>query len=456
MNKKIRKECIDIIKKLQDNEHEAYLVGGCVRDIIMDNTPHDFDITTSATPEEVMNLFDKTIPTGIAYGTVTVIIDGVGYEITTFRKDQLYSDGRRPDTITFSKSINEDLARRDFTINAIAYNPLNNEIVDPFCGVDDITNKILRAVGNPYERIKEDVLRILRGYRFATKYSLDIDKMTLEAMQNNLNLINEKISKERINNELFKILESSLELKDLELLWDVFEVIFPILKETKGYDQENPHHDLSLDKHILKSVANVSNLKKMNFDCFKNINLAELRLALLLHDVGKIYVKTYDENNIAHYYGHAEYSAQISEKYLKQLKFSNKTIDNVVNLIANHQITFPTTEKGMIKFINKHGIDNVYLYLAIYCADKMSHSNSIKECEIENLIKKIKDASIEPMAKFSLKDLAINGNDVIRETNAQGCEIGILLEQILSLVIDGKLENTKEQLIEFIKKYRFV
>lgn len=454
MNNNIDKNCIDIVKKLQDNGYEAYLVGGCVRDMLMGNTPHDFDITTSATPKEVISIFEKTIPTGINYGTITVMIDNVGYEVTTFRQDQTYSNGRKPDAVTFGKCIKEDLERRDFTINAIAFNPLNNEIVDPFDGIKDIESKILRAVGNPEKRIKEDALRILRGYRFSTKYNLVIDDDTLIAMKNNLYLINQNVSKERINNELIKILENSLDISDLELLWDVFETIFPVLKETKGYDQKNPHHKSTLDKHIIEAMANVSVLEKKNIDCFKNINFAELRLALLLHDIGKIYTQTFDENNIAHYYGHAEYSSKIAKECLKELKFSNSVINNVTNLIEKHQTTFPSTSKNMIKFINKNGIENTYGLLAIYYCDKMSHNTPFDKKMFFDLINTIKGLQLEPMTNFGLKDLAINGNDVIKETNARGKEIGELLNKALEAVLNDEVCNSKKELIKFIKKIK--
>lgn len=451
---KIPNKCLEIIKVLNEAGHKAYLVGGSVRDMIMGNIPHDFDITTSATPSEVIQLFDKTIPTGIDYGTITVMFDDVGYEVTTFRKDQLYSDGRRPDSITFSETIEDDLARRDFTINAIAYNPFKNAFIDPFNGINDIKNKVLKAVGNPNERIKEDALRILRGYRFAVKYHFEIEETTLKAMKDNLLLINKNVSKERINCELLKILECSLSMKELDLLWDVFTVIFPVLKETEGYEQKNPHHDLTLDKHILVSISNVQILKTMNIDCFKIVDLTNLKLALLLHDIGKIYTQTFDANNVAHYYGHAEYSGKMAGEMLKELKFSNFIVNDVVNLIEKHQIVFPKTKKNMVKFINKNGLDNVYKYLAIYCADKMSHRNSITKKEIDDLLEKIKEAQLEPMSEFGLKDLAINGFDVINSTNYRDKEIGIILNATLNAVLNGVIPNMKKNLIEFIKKYR--
>ena len=451
---KIPNKCLEIIKVLNEAGHKAYLVGGSVRDMIMGNIPHDFDITTSATPSEVIQLFDKTIPTGIDYGTITVMFDDVGYEVTTFRKDQLYSDGRRPDSITFSETIEDDLARRDFTINAIAYNPFKNVFIDPFNGINDIKNKVLKAVGKPDERIKEDSLRILRGYRFAVKYHLEIEEATLKAMKDNLLLINKNISKERINCELLKILECSLNMKELNLLWDVFTTAFPVLKETEGYEQKNPHHDLTLDKHILVSISNVQILKTMNIDCFKMVDFTNLKLALLLHDIGKIHTQTFDANNVAHYYGHAEYSGKMAREILKELKFSNSIVNDVVDSIEKHQIVFPQTKKNMVKFINKNGLDNVYKYLAIYCADKMSHRNPITKKEIDDLLEKIKEAQLEPMSEFGLKDLAINGFDVINSTNYRNKEIGIILNATLNAVLDGVIPNTKKNLIEFIKKYR--
>lgn len=446
--------CYTILKTLWANGFPSYLVGGCVRDALMGNTPHDYDIATQATPEEVINLFDKTIPTGIEYGTVTVLIGDDSYEITTFRSEQDYNYGRKPTIVNFSDTIEKDLSRRDFTINAIAYDPIHDIVVDSYGGFNDIQTQTLRTVGQADERFLEDPLRILRGYRFAIKYHLNIEDRTKNSMLHFLPLI-KNLSNERINSELNKILSLNLNLENVETLWHMFCEVFPILKETKNFNQKNPHHKLTLDKHIMETIANANiAIERLPEEFKRNVNPSEVRLALLLHDIGKLYTQSFDENNIAHYYGHAEQGAQLAEIMLINRKFPIKTVQNVTYLIKHHQMTFPKNRKGTIKVLNKRGMINVSNILAMQYADKISHVSH--DCgEINAVINKVLEVSKEPVVEFTLKDLAINGNDVMRVTGFTGKKIGDALQMCFEAILNDTIENERDELLKFLKTIHF-
>ena len=443
--------CINILNKLQTHGYEAYLVGGCVRDFLMGKIPHDYDITTNAKPEEVMDIFDKTIPTGIKYGTVTVIEDDKSFEITTYRSDGVYKDGRRPCNVEFGNTIEEDLCRRDFTINAIAYDPIKKILIDPFGGTNDIGDKILKTVRNPYERFLEDALRIIRGYRFAVKYDFDVEKNTYESMREFLPMI-KNVSSERINDELLKIFSFDLSAKDVVFLWNMLSEIFPVLKEMNGVEQENPHHRFTLDMHTIHSIGFVSTLQREGL-LNESVDPAELRFALLFHDIGKLYTKTIDSNGVSHYYGHEKISAELMYDILKEKKMPNKIIDNIVYLIKNHQKPLPNDLKGFMKWFNKEGSDNVYKLLAMKFADNSSQAMPMNIDSMKRIIGLANEALQEPMAKFSLKDLAIDGYDVI-ELGFSGKMIGEILRECFDLVTNGEIENDLYEIKEYIKKHK--
>lgn len=443
------KEYIDIIKTLQENGFEAFLVGGCVRDKIMGIEPKDYDITTSALPEDVLSLFEKTIPTGIKYGTISVVAeDGRLYEITTYRSDGSYSDGRRPDMVQFGTCLIDDLARRDFTINAIAYDPVNDLYIDPYKGRKDIEKKILKCVGNPSKRFLEDALRIMRSYRFQVKYGLKPEKKTDKARLDLLPLIN-NTSYERINCELMQILSFNLSSMDIDALWPSFCTVFPILKETNGFEQKNPHHLYTLDEHIKQSMQFAANMK--SFGLNDKIDMAQLRLALMLHDIGKVFTQSF-KYGIAHYYEHAEYGAKLAKVMLKSRKFSNEIVENVSFLIQHHQDTLPQNTKNLKKYVRKIGKDKIYSLMAIQFCDKATHQPSLFEDKMIEILNNIDIISILPEVEFGIKSLEINGNDVMKITGlSTGKEIGKILKLCLEMVLNGECENSRESLIKAVK-----
>jgi tRNA nucleotidyltransferase (CCA-adding enzyme) len=312
---------LDAIKVLNDNGFEAYLVGGAIRDILMGKEPQDFDICTAATPEEIKKIFPKNFDLGEKFGTVATIINDEVVEITTFRKDSTYSDGRHPDSVEFSSSIVEDLERRDFTMNAIAYSP-NTGMVDPFGGLSAIENKEIKAVGNPLDRFNEDGLRIMRAVRFSSKLGFDIDKDTHSAMlecKNNL----KRVSKERISSELLKILEGKNVVNAMMSNSEIIELIIPEYKMVLECPQNNPYHVYSLEEHTLKVVEAVNSDKV-------------LLLSAFFHDFGKATTRIRDEKSIDRFPKHAQESEKITKEIMKGLKFDNKTIKEVALLIRYH------------------------------------------------------------------------------------------------------------------------
>ena len=302
----------------------AYIVGGSVRDFkIGISEPKDYDITTNALPEEIIKIFDKTIPTGIQHGTVTVMINGQGYEVTTYRIDGEYLDNRRPEGVTFVSNLKEDLARRDFTINALAFNE-ENGLIDYFGGIEDLNSKIIRAVGEPNKRFQEDALRMLRAIRFAARLDFHIEEKTLNGIKTNCNLIL-NVSNERIRDELCKILISDNPSKALRLLEEtkILALILPELQAAVGFNQQNPHHDKDIFEHILAVVEN----------CPAKLNL---RVAGLLHDIAKPQCFTIDKEGIGHFYGHDRKGAVLSEQILRRLKFDNESISKISTLVKEH------------------------------------------------------------------------------------------------------------------------
>ena len=428
-----------IFELLQTKGFECFLVGGCVRDMIMGIEPHDIDITTNATPDEVKAVFSDfhTLDIGIKHGTVTVMNDGEPVEITTYRKESTYSDGRHPDAVTFSKNINDDLSRRDFTSNAIAYSP-SVGIVDPFSGMDDIENKILRCVGNPVERFEEDSLRILRGLRFASVLGFSIDKATEEAMYSCRELIN-IVSPERIFTEISKLICGKNAGKIISRYSDILAVALPEIKDMKGFEQHNFHHIYDVLNHTAKVVDSVH-------------PAVDLRFAALFHDCGKPDCFSIDENGVGHFYSHASISGRKAEEALTRLRCDNATKDKVVKLVKIHDTPIEPDSKTVKKKLQKYGEEIFFDLIKLQRADNMGLSPEfLYRQETYDKLEEIARQVIEENQCFSLKDLAVGGRDMI-SLGLKGKDIGTALDELLKAVIEEKCNNDKESLMLYYHK----
>lgn len=434
------KKVSKIIHTLQANSYEAYAVGGCVRDSILGRTPDDWDITTSATPEETKALFRRTFDTGIEHGTITVLMEKEGFEVTTYRVDGKYEDSRHPKEVQFTRSLKEDLLRRDFTINAMAYND-EEGLVDIFGGIEDLQNKMIRCVGNARARFGEDALRILRAVRFAAQLGFQIEACTQQGIQELAPTL-ANISAERIQVELVKMLVSpnpNLLRKAYEL--GITNVILPEFDEMMRTEQETPHHQYSVGEHTIKAIEGVRPDKV-------------LRLTMLFHDIAKPMMKTIDENGRAHFKMHDVKGTEMTKRILKRLKFDNDTLRKVTKLVQFHDYRMPAKPKNVRKAMNKIGEDLFPYYLEIRRADTLAQSmyqraEKLKTIdEIEQCYKEI----LEKQQCVSLKTLAVSGSDLIANGMQAGKEIGTLLQELLELVIEYPEYNTKEKLIAYIRE----
>lgn len=423
------------INLLQSAGFEAYAVGGCVRDSLLGKTPNDWDITTSAKPEDMKSVFADfhCIDTGIKHGTVTVVIDGEPLEITTFRLDGEYEDNRHPKSVTFTSNLGADLGRRDFTVNAMAYSKKTGT-VDLFGGQNDLKNGIIRCVGDPDRRFNEDALRILRALRFASALDFEIEEKTAQSLLKNRALLG-NISEERIAKELLKLVCGKGAKR---ILTDFAPVLFEILPELQPMyknSHDNPHHCYDIYEHTLIAVESID-------------PEPTLRFAMLLHDCGKPAVKKFDENGVAHFYGHQRISAEISAQILARLKVSNKFRDEILFLVSNHDRweLYENTEK-MPRYLSKFGLDGVLNLLKVMRADVLAQSP-----EYRYRLDQIADA--EETAKnlaaqkpcLSLSELQINGRTLMDIGIPQGRKLGAVLAQLLDEVIDGVTKNTQEAL----------
>ncbi len=429
------------MKELNRNGFEAFVVGGCVRDSIMGKIANDWDMTTSAEPSETLDVFKnfRTIPTGIKHGTVTVLIDKQPLEITTYRIDGEYTDNRRPDSVKFTRDIENDLSRRDFTVNAMAYNE-NDGIVDLFGGVNDIENKMIRCVGDPDVRFNEDALRIMRAIRFSATLGFEIEEKTAESIRKNKHLL-KNIAAERIRIELEKLLLGKDAEKILLKFSDVIFEIIPELKETYGLEQNCPYHIYNVWEHIVKSVA-VSEENKY------------IRLAMLLHDIGKPQMKTTDENGQDHFKGHAKVSSDIAFEILKRLRYDNKTISTVTKLIFHHDDRLYNAPQNIKKHASKHGFEFLYMLDKVSRADILAQTPELKErlSLCDKYIDELKRLEKENTC-LKISDLSIDGNDLI-SLGYKGKEIGETLEKILDKILKGELKNSKEKILNYLSKKR--
>lgn len=426
----------EVLKVLHDQGHEAYIVGGCVRDMILGDEPHDYDITSSAEPVEVKGLFKHTIDTGIEHGTVTVMLNKVGYEVTTYRVDGDYTDHRRPDQVHFTKSLKEDLKRRDFTINAMAYNE-EEGIVDLFNGREDLDNGVIKCVGNPLERFEEDALRMLRAIRFAARFHFEIEEKTSEAIRSLSGLIS-KVSAERIHVELTKTLCSDYP-EDIEKLvtYGLIEHVIPEFMPNINMAQNHPYHVYTVDQHT--------------YACLKHTAPTEaLRWAIYLHDIGKGYSKTTDEDGIDHFYGHVQKSVELSRDILNRLKFDNKTKKRVLDLIDYHDYRFKPSLKATRRAMAKMGKDLFLDYIEVQKADISGQAPDKCEARIEELAVKTElyHELIEKQACVTIKDMAISGNDLMALGMERGQAVGLLLHYLLDQVIENPSLNKEETLLQ--------
>ena len=423
------------INLLQSAGFEAYAVGGCVRDSLLGKTPNDWDITTSAKPEDMKSVFADfhCIDTGIKHGTVTVVIDGEPLEITTFRLDGEYEDNRHPKSVTFTSDLGADLGRRDFTVNAMAYSKMTGT-VDLFGGQNDLKNKIIRCVGDPDRRFNEDALRILRALRFASALDFEIEEKTAQSLLKNRALLG-NISEERIAKELLKLVCGKGAKR---ILTDFAPVLFEILPELQPIyknSHDNPHHCYDIYEHTLIAVESID-------------PEPTLRFAMLLHDCGKPAVKKFDENGVAHFYGHQRISAEISAQILARLKVSNKFRDEILFLVSNHDRweLYENTEK-MPRYLSKFGLDGVLKLLKVMRADVLAQSPEYRYrldqiADAEEIAKNL--AAQKPC--LSLSELQINGRTLMDIGIPQGRKLGAVLAQLLDEVIDGVTKNTQEAL----------
>ena len=420
---------------------EAYAVGGCIRDSILGREPNDWDVTTSATPEQVKALFRRTIDTGIQHGTVTVMLDKEGFEVTTYRIDGEYEDSRHPKEVIFTPNLIEDLKRRDFTINAMAYNDTEG-LVDVFDGMSDIEKGVIRCVGEAKERFTEDALRILRAIRFSAQLGYSIEEKTKEAIRSLApNLRN--ISAERIQVELTKLLTSP-HPDYLEVAYEtgVTAVILPELDVCMETEQNHKHHCMGVGKHILCSLNYVPENKY-------------LRWAALLHDMGKPVTLTVDEKGITHFYGHPKVSAQMAREILKRLRFDNDTIHVVGRLVEYHHsgIGVLPEMRRVRRAVHKMGEDIFPMFLQLWYADIMAQSEYQREEKLEaiRMWREMFEEILEKNQCTSLKTLAVTGADLIAMGMKPGKEIGEALQALLQHVLDEPGDNEKEILLQRVK-----
>lgn len=440
MKIELPRKVVLIIKNLQRHGYDAYAVGGCVRDSILNRKPEDWDITTSAKPEQVKRIFRRTVDTGIEHGTVTVLIGKDGFEVTTYRVDGLYEDGRHPKEVTFTSRLEEDLKRRDFTINAMAYND-DERLVDAFGGMRDLNYHLIRCVGDPKERFSEDALRILRAVRFSAQLAFPIEPETAEAIKSlapNL----EKISAERIQAELVKLLVSD----HPERIQDACElgitkVVLPEWDDMVGVKQNTPHHKYDVAAHTVHALQNVKNDKV-------------LRLTMLFHDMGKPVMKTTDENGRDHFKGHAIASEQIAKTVMKRLKFDNDTIRKVTKLVAYHDYRMEPTGANVRRAMHEIGVELFPYYLAVRLADTKAQSSYERRGKLENIIqiRELYRNALRNKECVTLKNLAVTGTDLINLGIAPGKKLGTLLNKLLDMVIEDPAWNQKGKLCDYVKE----
>lgn len=433
-----------ILEKIEDNGYEAYLVGGCVRDYLLGKDPSDFDITTNARPEAVMDIFNGhayVVGTGLKHGTVTVVKDGISAEITTYRVDGNYSDNRHPENVRFSSRLEDDVLRRDFTINSMAYSPKYG-FKDYVGGFDDLENGVIRCVGDPAVRFEEDALRILRAIRFSSVLGFDIEENTAAMVHKKAELL-ENISKERISSEFIKLL-CGKNAEDVLLKYrDVISVFLPDIKSMFDFEQHTPYHKYDVYTHSVKAVA----------ACDSNDKI--LRTATFFHDIGKPGCFFTDSEGVGHFYGHAQKSTEITDSVLKDLRFDNNFRTCVTTLIKHHDAPIENDEKRIKRLLRNLGEEQFFRLLNLQRADNSAQSDIVfnrreRFDAVEATARKI----LSEKACFSLSDLAVNGNDIISLGVPKGKMIGKILNALLEDVIENRIQNNKADLLLKANEYK--
>lgn len=440
---KIPKELKEVAKVFIENNYQVFLVGGAVRDYCFGKKPNDFDIATDASSTQVISLFKRVLSTGIQHGTVTILYKGKSFECTTFRTEGKYSDSRHPDDVNFVSNIEEDLSRRDFTINAMAISLKTNELLDLFGGQQDLKNKLIKTVGLPEERFSEDPLRMLRAIRFASRLNFKLDEKTELAIKKLSHKIL-SVSNERIKDELEKILLTEKPIIGLQLLdrTQLLDKIIPELSAGRGVEQGTFH--------------NADVLQHSFVVCNNTPQKIELRLAGLFHDIAKPVTKTVDEFGEIHFYGHENEGEKITRQVLNRLKFPNKIIDKVAKLVRHHMFNYTSewSDKAIRRFIVRVGEENVDDLLHLRLADisglKKVNADISHILELKMRIEKI----IENKNCLSLKSLKINGSDLIALGIPKGRVIGQILNELFQVVLDDPSENEKNKLLHIAKKLK--
>ena len=430
----------EIIETLESAGYEAFAVGGCVRDAVLGRIPADWDITTSAMPEEVKALFARTIDTGIQHGTVTVMVDHVGYEVTTYRIDGEYEDARHPKEVSFTSNLVEDLKRRDFTINAMAYNDRAG-IVDEFDGIGDLERGVIRCVGNPLDRFGEDALRMLRAVRFSAQLGFVIDEETKAAIQElapNL----EKISAARIQVELVKLLTSD----HPDYLREAYEtgitaIVLPEFDAIMKCEQKDALHEESVGEHTLRSLLNVEADKV-------------LRLTMLFHDFGKPMTHSKSEEGVTRFFGHPDVSSELSKEIMRRLKFDNDTTDKVKKLTAVHDLFVKNAPNRVRRCMSKVGKELFPYFLKVRRANILAWKEDAQEKALSELLEleTIYEGILEREECVCIKELSVDGKDLMAEGVKQGKQIGEILSDLLEIVLEEPEKNKKETLLSYVKE----
>lgn len=430
-----------IIERIEKDGFSAYAVGGCVRDALLGKEPNDWDICTNALPDDILHIFSDfhTFDAGIKHGTVSVVINSAVYEITTFRIDGEYSDNRHPEKVEFTDDLETDLSRRDFTVNAMAYSE-EKGLVDPFGGLYDLELMAIRCVGNPTERFKEDALRIMRALRFASCYNMAIEKHTANAVFECKRLLH-NIAAERITSEFNKLVCGESCEYILRRFRTVFAEFLPEISVMFGYEQHTKHHNKTLWRHTTSAMTVI------DADPL-------LRITMLLHDLGKPMACKRDPDGTAHFKGHPKFSAVMAEQILERMKYPRDFIDDCITLIAFHDVRFSGSKPQIRHVMNKIGEENMQRLLKVQYADIMAQSMYRRDEKLDKYYSACKafEEIIEERDCFTLKQLEINGHDLIRMGVTDGRQIGFTLKKLLCLVIDDKLENKNSVLVQKAKE----